>query len=66
MKAKGLAMGDERLCATVTDMLLVALRSLEKRYAILKTGVSRNARWAIPHRKIGDIVKLIEEWEAAK
>ena len=48
MKAKGLAMGDDRLCATVTDMLLVALRSLEKRHAIVKTGVSRNARWAIP------------------
>jgi len=48
MKAKGLAMRDDRLCATVTDMLLVALRSLEKRHAIVKTGVSRNARWAIP------------------
>ena len=48
MKAKGLAMGDDRLCATVTDMLLVALRSLTKRQAITKTGVSRNAQWAIP------------------
>jgi hypothetical protein len=34
MKAKGLAIGDDRLCATVTDMLLVALRSLAKRQAV--------------------------------
>ena len=49
MKAKGLAMGDDRLCATVADMLLVALRSLAKRQAVAKTGTSRNAQWAIPH-----------------
>jgi hypothetical protein len=46
MKTKGLAMGDDGLCATVTDMLLVALRSLAKRQAILKLGevVMRNGQ----------------------
>ena len=47
MKAKGLAMGDDRLCVTVTDMLLVALRSLTKRQAVIKTGASRDVRWTL-------------------
>jgi hypothetical protein len=47
MRAKGLPLGDDALCATVTDMLLVALRSLAKRGTISKTGVSRNAQWEI-------------------
>lgn len=64
MKAKGIAIGDDRLCATVTDMLLVALRSLAKRKAITKTGVSRNAQWAICLWEMDDIVKVIEDWEA--
>lgn len=47
MRAKNLPMGSDALCATVTDMLLVALRSLTKRGSVVKTGVSRDARWAI-------------------
>jgi hypothetical protein len=47
MKAKGLRMGDDALCATVTDMLLVALRSNARRGTIVKTGVSRDARWSV-------------------
>jgi hypothetical protein len=47
MRAKGLALGDDALCATVADMLLVTLRSLTKRGTVTKTGVSRNAQWAV-------------------
>jgi len=47
MRAKSLPMNSDALCATVTDMLLVALRSLVKRKSVVKTGVSRDARWAV-------------------
>ena len=47
MKAKGLPMGDDRLCATVMDMLLVALRNLTQHGSVTKTGVSRDAQWAV-------------------
>jgi hypothetical protein len=47
MRAKGMALGDDSLCATVTDMLLVALRSLAKRESVAKSGTSRNAMWAL-------------------
>ena len=55
MREKGMAIGDDALCATVTDMLLVALRNLVKRRSVVKTGTNRNALWASPE---GDSLNL--------
>jgi hypothetical protein len=47
MRAKGMAMGDDALCTTVSEMMLVALRSLAKRGSVTKSGTSRKAQWII-------------------
>jgi len=47
MRAKEMAVGDYRLCATVTEMVLTALCMLAKRGNVVRSGASRDARWAI-------------------
>jgi hypothetical protein len=45
--AKGLPAGDEVLTRHVTDGVLTVMRTLAKRGAVVKSGVSRDAHWSL-------------------
>ena len=44
---KGFPIGEGALSEAVTDMVLTVLRRLSKRETVAKSGVSRNAQWAL-------------------
>ncbi len=46
MRAKGAAQDDESLKAIIVERVLGILRKLTKRGEAIKTGISRDARWA--------------------
>ncbi len=47
MRAKGAAMDDVAFKEIVTERVLGILRCLVKRRDVVKSGASRNARWAV-------------------
>ena len=47
MQRKGLSTEDAALCATITDMLLPALRNLVKRGTVTKSGRGASVKWAL-------------------
>ena len=44
---KGFPIGEGALSEAVTDMVLTVLRRLSKRQEVAKSGISRNAQWAL-------------------
>lgn len=52
MGVKGVPTGDDALCATITDMLLAALRSFLRRGAVAKEGHGKNAQWELVIREV--------------
>jgi hypothetical protein len=47
MKAKGMSSGDAAFKEIVAERELTVLRRLAKRGALVKSGTSRNAKWAL-------------------
>ena len=45
--AKGLPTGDATLLRHVTDGVLIVMRTLAKRGGVVKSGISRDAKWAL-------------------
>ena len=50
MQAKGMPSGDEAFKEIVASRALTVLRRLAKRGAVVKSGASRNAQWALVHQ----------------
>lgn len=47
MADKGFPIDEGALSAAITDMAITVLRRLSKRGTVIKSGTSRNARWAL-------------------
>jgi hypothetical protein len=47
MQAKGMPSGDAAFKEIVAERALTVLRRLAKREAAVKSGISRNAKWAL-------------------
>jgi hypothetical protein len=47
MQAKGMPLGDAAFRGIVSDRVLTVLRRLAKRGAVVKSGTSRDAKWAL-------------------
>jgi hypothetical protein len=50
LQAKGMPSGDAQLTEIVAVRALTVLRRLAKRGAVVKSGTSRDAQWALVHR----------------
>jgi hypothetical protein len=47
MQAKGMPADDEAFKEIIAERVLTVLRRLAKRGAVAKSGISRNAKWAL-------------------